>query len=148
MQNYSTIIGVIELRQQSVGYATTQKRYGIGSSTVTLIMKRFKELGLTLEELRAMPPRAVEVAFYPPENLKRSEKPMPDFAKIHARMSAMKQPNLAFVWLEYKEEHPDGYQLSLSSMRCTARSSLRTSDRHPSRCQWNASPASVCILTG
>ena len=112
MQNYSTIIGVIELRQQSVGYATTQKRYGIGSSTVTLIMKRFKELGLTLEELRAMPPKAVEVAFYPPENLKRSETPMPDFAKIHARMSAMKQPNLAFVWLEYKEEHPDGYQLS------------------------------------
>ena len=81
MQNYSTIIGVIELRQQSVGYATTQKRYGIGSSTVTLIMKRFKELGLTLEELRAMPPKAVEVAFYPPENLKRSEKPMPDFAQ-------------------------------------------------------------------
>lgn len=108
MQNYSTIIGVIELRQQNVGYATTQKRYGIGSSTVTLIMKRFKELGLTLEELRAMPPKAVEVAFYPPENLKRSEKPMPDFARIHARMSAMKQPNLAFVWLEYKEEHPDG----------------------------------------
>jgi len=64
MQNYSTIIGVIELRQQNVGYATTQKRYGIGSSTVTLIMKRFKELGLTLEELRAMPPKAVEVAFY------------------------------------------------------------------------------------
>ena len=29
MQNYSTIIGVIELRQQNVGYATTQKRYGI-----------------------------------------------------------------------------------------------------------------------
>ena len=56
MQNYSTIIGVIELRQQSVGYATTQKRYGIGSSTVTLIMKRFKELGLTLEELRVNTP--------------------------------------------------------------------------------------------
>ena len=35
-----------------------------------------------------------------------------------------------------------------SDMRCTARSSLRTSDRHPSRCLWNASPASVCILTG
>lgn len=78
------------LRQQNVGYATTQKRYSVGSSTVTLIMKRFKELGLTLEELRAMLPKAVEVAFYPPENLKRSEKPMLDFAKIHARMSAMK----------------------------------------------------------
>ena len=54
MQKYSTIIGVIELRSQKIGYATTQRRYRIGSSTVTLIMKRFRELGKTLEELKAM----------------------------------------------------------------------------------------------
>ena len=112
MQTYTTIVGVIELRMQKVGYATTQKRYGIGSSTVTLIMKRFKELGIPLEELKAMPPEAVVEAFYPPENLKRTEKPLPDFFQIHARMTAMKHPNLAFLWLEYKEEYPNGYQLS------------------------------------
>ena len=27
MQTYTTIVGVIELRMQKVGYATTQKRY-------------------------------------------------------------------------------------------------------------------------
>ena len=112
MQNCSTIIGVIELRLDGVRCDTVQKRYGIGSSTITLIMQRYKELGFTLEELRAMPPKAVEVAFYPPENLKRSTKPMPDFVQIHYRMTTMKAPNLAFLWLEYKEEHPDGYQLS------------------------------------
>lgn len=112
MQSYSTIIGVIELRLEKVRYATIQKRYGIGSSTVTLIMQRYKELGYTLKELSAMPPVEVVAAFYPPANLRRSEKPMPNFHQIHARMSAMKQPNLAFLWLEYKEEHPDGYQLS------------------------------------
>lgn len=57
MQKYSTIIGVIELRSQKIGYATTQRRYRIGSSTVTLIMKRFRELGKTLEELKAMDPK-------------------------------------------------------------------------------------------
>ena len=67
MQKYSTIIGVIELRSQKIGYATTQRRYRIGSSTVTLIMKRFRELGKTLEELQAMDPKEVETAFYPPE---------------------------------------------------------------------------------
>lgn len=112
MQTYATIIGVIELRLQKVGYATTQKRYGVGSSTVTLIMKRFRELGVTLEELKAMPPAEVERSFYPPENLRRTEKPLPDFFRIHARMAAMEHPNLAFLWLEYKEEHPNGYQLS------------------------------------
>lgn len=112
MQSYSTIIGVIELRQGGVGYRTTQKRYNIGNSTITLIMNRFKELGLTLDELKAMEPKAVERAFYPPENLRQSEKPLPDFFKVHERITAMGHPNLAFLWLEYKEEHPDGYQLS------------------------------------
>ena len=44
MQSYSTIIGVIELRQGGIGYRTTQKRYGIGNSTITLIMDRFTKL--------------------------------------------------------------------------------------------------------
>lgn len=112
MQKYSTIIGVIELRQSGIGYRTTKKRYNIGNSTVTLIMNRFHELGLSLEELKAMPPKKVEEAFYPPENLRRAEKELPDFFQIHQRMMAMETPDLAFQWLEYKKEHPNGYQLS------------------------------------
>lgn len=54
MQSYSTIIGVIELRLGGIGYRTTTARYGIGSSTVTLIMERFKESGLTIDALKAM----------------------------------------------------------------------------------------------
>ena len=112
MQSYSTIVGVVELRSQGISYTTTQKRFGVGSSTVTLIMKRYRELGLTLESLRQMEPKEVEKAFYPPDNLKRSEKPLPDFFTIHGQMMDMKHPNLAFCWLDYKDEHPNGYQLS------------------------------------
>ena len=103
---------MVELRLQDVGYTTIQNRYNIGSSTVTLIMKRYRELGIPLETLYGMSPKSVELAFYPPENLKRSTKPMPDFVQIHARMLSMKTPNLGFLWLEYKEKNPDGYQLS------------------------------------
>ena len=112
MQSYSTIIGVIELRLGGIGYRTTTARYGIGSSTVTLIMKRFKESGLTIDALKAMEPSKVEALIYPPENLRQTEKPLPDFFKLHHRMMTMDHPDLAFLWLEYKEEHPDGYQLS------------------------------------
>jgi len=112
MQSYSTIIGVIELRLQGIGYLTTQRRFNIGSSTVTLIMNRFKEIGIPLDDLKAMSPKDVEAAFYPPENLRRSEKEPPDFYEIHRRMMAMKRPDLSFVWMEYKQAHPDGYQLS------------------------------------
>lgn len=112
MQSYSTIIGVIELRLGGIGYRTTKARYGIGNSTITLIMKRFKETGFTLDDLKTMEPAKVEALFYPPENLRQAEKPLPDFHMIHQRMLAMKHPDLAFLWLEYKEAHPDGYQLS------------------------------------
>lgn len=47
MQNYTTIIGVIELRSQKCSYNTVQKRYSIGSGTVTLIMNRYKQLGIS-----------------------------------------------------------------------------------------------------
>ena len=112
MQNYSTIVGLIELRQQEAGYLTVQRRYHIGSSVVTLIMKRFKESGLSLDDLKTMEPRKVEEIIYPPENLKQTEKPLPDFFKIHQRMLSMKHPDLSFLWLEYKEQNPDGYQLA------------------------------------
>ena len=38
MQNYTTIIGVIELRIQGHSYSTVQQRYSVGSSTAQLIM--------------------------------------------------------------------------------------------------------------
>ena len=85
MQSYSTIIGVIELRLSGIGYRTTKARYGIGNSTVTLIMNRFKETGLTLDDLKTMEPTKVEALFYPPENLRQAEKPLPDFHMIHQR---------------------------------------------------------------
>ena len=67
MQSYTTIIGVIEQRLQKQSYDIVQKRFGIGSSTVTLIMKRFKEIGLSIDDLKQMEPRKLETAFYPPE---------------------------------------------------------------------------------
>ena len=113
MQSYTTIIDVVELRLQKQSYTTVQKRYSIGSSTVTLIMKRFKELGLSLDDLKRMEPVKVEKAFYPPENLRHQDIPLPDFEAIHDRMIAMgKNADLGFLWLEYKEQHPDGYQQS------------------------------------
>ena len=112
MQNYSTIIGVIESRQARIPYEKVQERFSIGSSTVTLIMKRFKDLETPLTDLKALDPKAVENAFYPPENLRDTEKPLPDFEAVHHQMLNMEHPDLAFIWMEYKQEHPDGYQLS------------------------------------
>ncbi|MCD8082824.1 MAG: hypothetical protein LUE86_04685 [Clostridiales bacterium] len=62
----------LELRQKGIGYLSTQRRYNIGSSTVTHIMNRFQEIGIPLDDLKVMPPKKVEETFYPPECKYRS----------------------------------------------------------------------------
>ena len=101
MQSYTTIIGVIELRLQKQSYDIVQKRFGIGSSTVTLIMKRFKEMGLSIDDLKQMEPRKLETAFYPPENRRDTSIPLPDFNTVHAQMISMgRNADLAYIWKE------------------------------------------------
>lgn len=54
MHNYTTIVGVINLRLNNISYDTVQKRYGIGRSGITLIMNRFKDSGLSFDDLKEM----------------------------------------------------------------------------------------------
>lgn len=60
-----------------------------------------------------MEPHAVEDLIYPPKNLQRKDIPMPDFQyyydRIHAKNSKV---NISYCWIEYKQEHPDGYEQS------------------------------------
>ena len=103
MQNYNTIIGVIKLRQQKIPYLTVQTRYSIGSSTVTLIMKRFKECGMTYQELCQQDPKKVEEIFFPKENLRRKNCPLPDFQDYFDMINAKgSKVNISYCWMEYK----------------------------------------------
>jgi len=111
MQYYTTIVGVIELRSQKCSYDTVQKRYSIGSGTVTLIMNRYNQLVLSLDDLKQMEPAKVETAFYPKGNIQRKETPVPDFERYHDRMIQKgSMLNLFYLWLEYKQENLNGYQ--------------------------------------
>jgi hypothetical protein len=113
MQDYNTIIGVIQLRQNNCSFSVIEARYHIGSGTAQRILNRFDATGFTLDELRAMEPHAVEDLIYPPQNLLRKDIPMPDFQhyydRIHAKGSKV---NISYCWIEYKQEHPDGYEQS------------------------------------
>ena len=112
MQDYPTIIGIIDMRLRGISYEDCCGRYKVGHSTVTRIMSRYKELDKTLEELKQMAPAEVENKFYPPENVRRKDESiMPDFAAIYGRITRSgSKANLYFMWLRYKKEHPTGYQ--------------------------------------
>ena len=112
MQNSSTILGIIEMRLKGISYDDCRHRYGVGNSTIRLIMERYDAHGVSLEDLRAMSAADVEATFYPPENIwRKSEDIMPDFEMIHARlMQQGSKANPYYMWLKYKKEHPSGYQ--------------------------------------
>lgn len=113
MQNYTTIIGVVRLRCNGASQRTIQSRYNIGSSTCQRILCRFKECGLSLEDLEKMGPAQVVDLFYPPDKLRRKDIPLPDFQAIHDRlMKKGSKANLFYLWTQYKKETPDGYQYS------------------------------------
>ena len=59
MHDYTTIIGVIELRLHKISYDNIQKRYRIGRSGISLIMERYRDSGLSLDDLKQMPAEKV-----------------------------------------------------------------------------------------
>lgn len=113
MQDYNTIIGVIQMRHNNCSHPVIMNRYHIGSGTVQLILKRFEASGFTLDEIKSLEPEKVEMLIYPPENYKHNDIPLPDFAayydRIHQKGSKV---NISYCWIEYKQEHPDGYEQS------------------------------------
>ena len=114
MQDYNTIIGAIQMRLNKCPTRSVMDRFRIGSSTLNLIMSRYKALELTIDELEAMSPKKVENLFYPQKNLQRKEVPLPDFQYYYDRIHAPNsRVNISFCWLDYKEKNPDGvYDLS------------------------------------
>ena len=54
-------------------------RYKIGSGTLSLIMERYHAGEIPIEELQMMPPKEVELLFYPQKNIKKKDIPLPDF---------------------------------------------------------------------
>ena len=113
MQDYNTIIGAIQMRLNKCPTRSVTDRFRIGSSTLNLIMSRYKTLELTIDELEAMSPKEVENLFYPQKNLQRKEVPLPDFQYYYDRIHAPNsRVNISFCWLDYKEKNPDGYEKS------------------------------------
>ena len=60
MQDYNTIIGAIQMRLNKCPTRSVMDHFRIGSSTLNLIMSRYKALELTIDELEAMSPKKVE----------------------------------------------------------------------------------------
>ena len=113
MQDYNTIIGVIQMRLNDVQTRSVMDRFNIGSGTLALIMSRFKASGIPIEDLMMMPPQEVVELIYPQKNLQRKAIPLPDFQYYYDLMHVHgSKANISYCWLDYKEKNPAGYEKS------------------------------------
>lgn len=110
MHSYQIIVDLIKLRQRGITYRECARTLSIGHSTVSLIMRRYRELGKTLEDLEAMEPKAVEDLFYPREVQRRKEVPLPDFEPMCRQLEEEgSRLNITALWTEYATDNPDPY---------------------------------------
>ena len=113
MQNYTTVMGVIQMREAGSSVRECRRRYGIGTSTVQLIMDRYRQSGLSFDDLIQMEPQKLLDTIYPPDSIRRKEVPLPDFQRVYDRlMEKGSKANLFYLWTEYKRDNPAGYQYS------------------------------------
>ena len=111
MQNYTTILKALKMAEG--GYSTREIRrlLHISSGALDTIKKRFKVLGIPLDDLEKMSPNDIENSFYKTTRIRDDTKVMPDYKYVYDRLNEDKsRANLYFLWIDYKKENPYGYQ--------------------------------------
>lgn len=110
-RDYRTVIGILEARLKGESYSWIQRKFGIGSSTVTRIAKIFQGLGISFEELCRKEPAEVVELFYTNPTRRKQEIPLPDFEPMFKRMSKSgSKVNKSLLWIEYKQANQNGYE--------------------------------------
>jgi len=101
------------MRLNDYSFSVIERRYHIGFGTAQRICDRYDSSGHSLDKLKEMEPAKVEKLFYPPTNIQRKKTPMADFQYYYDRIHEKgRKVNISFCWIEYKQEHPNGYESS------------------------------------
>jgi len=86
------------------------KSAGMSRSTVREYLQRVAAAGIDAAAAAGMTEEALEAALFPPPS--EPKRPLPDWAKIDAELRRHKHVTRKLLWLEYKADHPDGYEFS------------------------------------
>jgi len=95
----------------NLGQTKVAESLSISSSTVNRLIHRAQVAGLKWPLPADLDDTALERLLYPPAAGRPQARPEPDCVYIHEQLK-QKGVTLVLLWHEYKEEHPDGYQLT------------------------------------
>ena len=87
----------------------------VGRESVARCLKRAEQVGLTWPLPAELTEGELEARLFPPAEISVSaERPLPDCERIYNELRDWKRFNLTLMqlWIEYKEQHSNGYQYS------------------------------------
>ncbi|TGY66075.1 IS21 family transposase [Dubosiella muris] len=111
MMDYNTLITVSRMLDHQATYRQIHDRTGIGNQAITRTKRMMRDSGFSFAGLEAFSPEDLLDFFYPSKKRRDESIPLPDFEKIWKELNDPTVPtNIVFHWLQYKDEHPNGYQ--------------------------------------
>jgi len=84
---------------------------GVSRSSVADYIRRAAEAGLSWPLADELDDAALDAKLFPPPAAGSVPRPLPDWGWVNRELRK-KGVTLQLLWLEYKEDHPDGYQYS------------------------------------
>jgi len=99
---------VTDLSTRAIGRAVDVPR-----STVSDYCNRFEKTGYTIEKMLALDEEEIYQLLFPQKIVLKvhQDRPLPNFAYIHKEI-AKKGVTFELLWMEYKEQYPNGYEIS------------------------------------
>ena len=94
-----------------IGQTKVAQSLGISSSTVNRLLHTAVAAGLSWPLPADMDDTTLERLLYPPQEARPQKRPEPDWQYVHEQLK-LKGVTLILLWQEYKEQQPDGYQIS------------------------------------
>jgi transposase len=85
---------------------------GMGHTTAGELILRAREAGLSWPLPEGLDDAELERRLYPGNQGRPRTRPEPDWNQVDNELRRHKGVTLELLWLEYKREHPDGYQYS------------------------------------
>ena len=107
MQSIRDILRLHWLR--GLGYRDVAASVRVSIGSVSGVVKRAKAKGLDWEAVSKLDDEELENEIYGPRKVAGKQRPLPDPAEMHKEL---RRPGvtLELLHLEYKEQHPDGYE--------------------------------------
>jgi len=103
---------ILQLKESGDSIRQIAINKGLSKTTVQELLKKCELHGISSEQIVEENYGDLLALLYPRERTDEAQKEEPDWETVHQKLTTRKRTNLKYLWVEYKEEYPDGYEYS------------------------------------